>query len=409
MKDAILALKNHPGMVKAFTFLEADREKTLAEQLEICAIRAPSNHEEKRTEDFYRRLKELGFDECWVDEVGNVHGRIKGTGGGPTLMLAAHLDTVFGPDVDTTPVIKDGIVYAPGIADDTRGLAELLSITRGLHESGLRPMGDIIICGNVAEEGLGDLKGIKHIFKTMGDELDGFVSIDGTGVGSLTFDATGSYRYKVTFAGSGGHSFGAFGIPNCIHAFCRAGAKIADIEVPATPKTTYNIGVVEGGTSVNSIAFAVEVLIDMRSNSAEALDELDAKILAALKEGCEEENLRWNHPSERVEVIIERVGTRPAGQQDHGDPMAVACIASCEVCDIATNISAGGSTDCNIPISLGVPAAAIGRGGMSRFSHSLKEEWDPTNDFFGPQRSLLLSLALVGVEGVIEPMLPCRD
>ena len=320
MKDALLALKNHPGMAKAFAFLEADRERTMEEQLEICAIPAPSNHEEKRIEDFHRRFQSLGFDECWVDEVGNVHGRIKGTGGGPTLMVAAHLDTVFGFEVDTTPVIKDGVVYAPGIADDTRGMAELLTITRALHESGLRPMGDIIICGNVAEEGLGDLKGAKHIFKTMTD-IDGFISIDGTGAGSLTFDGTGSYRYKVTYSGTGGHSFGAFGIPNCIHAFCRAGAKIADIQVPTDPKTTYNIGVVQGGTSVNSIAFGVEILIDMRSNSAEALDALDEKVLAALKEGCEEENARWNHPTERVEVTIERVGTRPAGQQTTVTPL----------------------------------------------------------------------------------------
>jgi tripeptide aminopeptidase len=407
MKDALLALKNHPGMAKAFAFLEADRERTMEEQLEICAIPAPSNHEEKRIEDFHRRFQSLGFDECWVDEVGNVHGRIKGTGGGPTLMVAAHLDTVFGFEVDTTPVIKDGVVYAPGIADDTRGMAELLTITRALHESGLRPMGDIIICGNVAEEGLGDLKGAKHIFKTMTD-IDGFISIDGTGAGSLTFDGTGSYRYKVTYSGTGGHSFGAFGIPNCIHAFCRAGAKIADIQVPTDPKTTYNIGVVQGGTSVNSIAFGVEILIDMRSNSAEALDALDEKVLAALKEGCEEENARWNHPTERVEVTIERVGTRPAGQQNHGDPIVLASIASCEICDIAPQISAGGSTDCNIPISLGIPAVAIGRGGMSRYGHSLKEEWAPIDEHLAPQRTLLLALALTGVEGVIEPILPIR-
>ena len=409
MKDALLKLKDHPAMVKAFAYLEADRGRTMEEQMAICAIRSPSNMETERAKDYFERFKALGFDEVKMDEVDNVIGIVKGTGEGPTLMVAAHTDTVFGPDVDCTPTVRDGVVYAPGIADDTRGMAELLTMARALKESGLKPKGDLIFCGNVGEEGLGDLRGIKHIFKTMGDQIDGFLSVDGIGVGSLTFDGTGSYRYKVTFAGTGGHSFAAFGIPNCIHAFARAGAKIADIEVPKVPRTTFNIGVVHGGTSVNSISAKIEVLIDMRSNGKEALDELDAKVLAALKAGCDEENVRWNHPDEKVEVQIERVGTRPAGQQNHANPLPLACIASGEVCGLEARVSEGGSTDCNIPISLDIPAAALGRGGMSKFSHSIKEQWDSADDYKGPQRTLLLSLGLVGVEGIIEPLLPTRD
>ena len=408
MKDALIKLKDHPAMIKAFEFLKADRERTMKEQMDIVAIRSPSNMETERAKDFYERFKMLGFDDVKMDEVNNVIGIVKGTGGGPTLMLAAHTDTVFGPDVDCTPTIKDGIVYAPGIADDTRAMAELLTVMRALKECELKPKGDLIFCGNVGEEGLGDLRGIKHIFKTMGNQIDGFLSVDGTGVGSLTFDGTGSYRYKVIFSGTGGHSMGAFGIPNCIHAFCRAGAKIADIQVPSNPKTTFNIGVVHGGTSVNSISSNVEILIDMRSNDIEALNELDKNVLAALEAGCAEENARWNHPNEKVTVTIERVGTRPAGNQNKGDPLPLACITCCEVCGFNTMISEGGSTDCNIPINLGIPAAALGRGGMSKFSHSIKEQWDSTDDYLGPQRTLLLALSLVGIDGVVEPILPKR-
>ena len=408
MKDSLLRLKNHPTMQKAFNFLEADRERTLKEQMELVAIPSPSNMETERAKNYYERFKYLGFDEFKMDEVNNVIGIVKGTGCGPTLMVAAHTDTVFGPDVDCNPIVKGSIVYAPGIADDTRALAELLSVMRSLKECGLKPKGDLILCGNVGEEGLGDLRGIKHIFKTIGDQIDGFLSIDATGLGTLIFDGTGSYRYKATFSGIGGHSMGAFGIPNCIHALCRAGAKIADIRVPSNPKTTFNIGVVHGGTSVNSISSKVEILIDMRSNSMDVLNELEKKVLDALETGCAEENARWNHPTEKVSVIFERVGTRPAGSQNRESPLLRACIASCEVCGFEINISEGGSTDCNIPISMGIPAAALGRGGMSNFSHSTKEQWDCTGDYLGPQRTLLLALGLVGVEGIIEPILPKR-
>ena len=173
MKDALLRLKNSSAMQEAFDFLKADRDLTLEEQLELVAIRAPSNMETERANNYYERFKSLGFDELKIDEVGNVIGIVKGTGGGPTLMVAAHTDTVFGPDIDCTPIVRGSIVYAPGIADDTRALAELLSMMRALKECGLKPKGDLIFCGNVGEEGLGDLRGIKHIFKTIGNQIDG--------------------------------------------------------------------------------------------------------------------------------------------------------------------------------------------------------------------------------------------
>ena len=409
MKDIFQGLKAQPSMEKAFAYLEADRERTMQEQIEICGIASPSNKETVRAKHYFEMFKKLGFDETYMDEVDNVIGIIKGTGNGPTLVVGAHTDTVFLEDVDCTATLKDnGIVYGPGIADDTRGMVELLTIVRAMKDAGVKPVGDLIFIGNVGEESLGDLRGAKHLFKTLGDRIDGFLSIDGVGIDSLTVSATGSYKYKATFRGTGGHSFGVFGIPNCIHAAGRAISKIANFKVPTNPKTTYNVGVAQGGVAVNAIPSEIRLMIDMRSNDMGALNELEARILEALKEGCAEENAFWNHPSEVITVEIERLGARPAGVQPPDAIMPLACLASYEVCGVPADGLGAGSTDCNVPISMGIPAAAVGRGGTSKYTHTVNEQWDPTDDFKGPQRTLLLIMGLVGMEGASEPILPKR-
>jgi tripeptide aminopeptidase len=408
MKDIFQALKDSPAMQKAFDFLESDRERTMQEQMEICSIASPSNKETQRALHYFEMFKQLGFDEVRMDEVDNVIGLMKGTGDGPTLVLAAHTDTVFLEDVDCTATIRDGIVYGPGIADDTRGMAELLTIARAMKEADIRPVGDILFVGNVGEESLGDLRGVKHLFKTMGDQIDGFLSIDGVGVDSLVYNATGSYKYKATFTGTGGHSFLMFGIPNANHAAGRAIAKIANLRTPENPRTTYNVGVVQGGVAVNAIPAEVSLMIDMRSNAMEELVKLEAQIIEALEAGCAEENAFWNHPEEVITLKIERLGSRPAGTQSPDDVMPTACVAAYEVYGIPPRVMAAASTDCNLPISLGIPAAALGRGGTSKDTHTIHEQWDPTDDYKGPQRSMLLALGLVGVDGISQPILPKR-
>jgi tripeptide aminopeptidase len=251
---------------QGLVYIKADQDNTLLDQKEICAIPAPPFKEKIRGEYYLQRLADLGLKDVRMDSEGNVLGIRPGTGNGPTLVVAAHLDTVFPEGTDTTVKEKDGKLYAPGISDDTRSLAALLSIVRAFNETNISTVGDIIFCGNVGEEGLGDLRGVKALFRD-NKNIDGFISLDGTGAAGITYLATGSHRYKITYQGPGGHSFGAFGLPSATHALGRAIAKIADLQTPKEPKTTFTVGTVQGGTSVNAIAGEASMEVDMRSNS----------------------------------------------------------------------------------------------------------------------------------------------
>ena len=271
-------------MKKALEFLEVDNDATTNEQIELTGIEAPTFEEWTRGKVYEEKLRSLGVQDIQVDEVGNVFGIRKGTGNGPSLALCAHLDTVFPAGTDVQAKWKDGKVYAPGISDDGRGLAVVLTILRALNHAGVEMKGDLIVGATVGEEGLGDLRGVKHLFKTR-DDIDGFISVEPGAHEKITYLATGSKRYSVTYKGPGGHSFGSFGTANPIHALGRAIAGISVLETPTDPKTTYNVGVISGGTSVNTISETAKMIIDLRSNSEEELVKLEAKVLDILAAG----------------------------------------------------------------------------------------------------------------------------
>jgi len=388
---------------KGVEFIKMDQEKALAEQIEICEIPAPPFMEQVRAEDYMKRLKALGLEDVKMDSEGNVFGIRKGTGNGPTLLVTAHLDTVFPEGTDTTVKIKDGKYYAPGIADDTRGLAALLSVVRAFNATGIKTVGDIIFGGDVGEEGLGDLRGVKALFRD-NKNIDGYISIDGSGSNGITYLATGSHRYEVTFVGPGGHSFGAFGLPSAIHAMGRAIAKIGDIQTPKEPKTTFTVGTVAGGTSVNSIAAEATMLVDMRSNSEEEVLKTEALFKKAVLDGIAEENARWNH-EQKITAHIKLVGDRPAGSQPDDAAIVQATWAATKLTGQEPKLNGPSSTDSNLPISLGIPAVTIGGGGSAGNGHAPSEWFDPTDAYLGPQRAFLTILGLVGVDGVSEPLL----
>jgi tripeptide aminopeptidase len=345
-----------------------------------------------------------------MDKESNAFGYRPGTGRGPKLLVAAHLDTVFPEGTNTKVKEKDGKIYAPGIADDSRGLAALLSVVRAFNNTGIRTMGDIIFCGNVGEEGLGDLRGVKALFRDHKDkDIDGFISIDGEDANNITYLATGSHRYEITYRGPGGHSFSAFGRPSATHALGRAIAKIAELKTPKDPKTTFTVGVISGGTSVNSIAAEAQMQMDMRSNKEKELLELEAKFLEIVKAAAAEENGRWG--SDKITVDIKLVGDRPAGLQSKDTMIVQAAWASTVAVGLKPSLRDPSSTDSNLPISLGIPAVTLNGGGKSENNHSPSESFDPTNAYMGPQRIFLMILGLVGVEGVNEPLLcalrPC--
>lgn len=390
---------------RGLDFIKADDERTLQDQIEICEIPAPTFKEEARARYYTDQLIAAGLNHVEMDSVGNVFGILRGTGEGPKLLVAAHLDTVFPEGCDVTARHINGKCYAPGIGDNSKGLAALLSVIRAFRNTNIRPVGDVIFCGNIGEEGLGDLAGIKAFFRDNRD-IDGFIAVDGPGFKDIIYLATGSRRYEVTYRGPGGHSFGAFGVPSAIHAIGRAIAKIADLETPRDPKATFTVGMVSGGTSVNSIAAEATMLIDMRSNAKGELLKLEAEVLKAVRLAKDEENARWQ--SNSIIVDTKLIGDRPAGSQAPDSVIVQAAYASIQALGNTPSLEGPLSTDANIPIALGIPAVCLGGGGRGGNAHSPDEWYENVDAYLGPQSIFLTILGLAGACGICEPLLPQR-
>ena len=406
VESAFQRLLAAPAVKSALAAIEADDERTLRDQIELTEIPAPPFKEAARAAEYAKRLRALGFADAKLDVEGNVLALRKGVGNGPVLVIAAHLDTVF-PEGTDVNVKKQGERYlAPGIGDDGRGLAALLSVIRALNATQIKTVGDVWFVGTVGEEELGDLRGVKALFRDH-KNIDGFISLDGLGIDRVVNAATGSRRFKIAYIGPGGHSFGAYGMPSATHAMGRAIAKMADVETPVEPKTTYTVGTVKGGTSVNAIAADAEIGLDMRSNSAAELAKLEEKMLAIARAAADEENARWKQPG-RVKVEIKFVGDRPAGAQARDSLITQVGVRSAQALGVKDFFIGASSTDSNIPIALGVPAVTLGGGGIGGGSHASQEWYSPLNAWRGPQNTLLAMLALVGVDGVTEPLLPKR-
>jgi acetylornithine deacetylase/succinyl-diaminopimelate desuccinylase-like protein len=392
-----------PRVKAALAAIERAEPEAIKEQFRLTEIPAPPFKEEKRAAHYLDLLKARGLDEAYLDEEGNAIGLRKGNGNGPLLLIAAHLDTVFPEGVDTSVKERNGRFYAPGIGDDTRGLAAMLSVIDALNASGIETEADIMFAGNVGEEGRGDLRGIKAIFRDHPD-IDGFISIDGVRMGRITNGGTGSRRFEFRFTGPGGHSFGAFGLASAIHAMGRAIAKIGDLETPSDPKTTFTVGTVAGGTSVNSIAADAVFAIDMRSNDRTQLAILEQKAKDAALEAVAEENARWGRGEISVDFVL--IGDRPVGRTEPSSPLVQLTRLAFDELAIEFRGLSISSTDSNVPMSLGIPAITIDGGGDGGGAHSPDEWFVPTDSHLGPQASLLLILGLAGIEGSTQALLP---
>jgi tripeptide aminopeptidase len=408
MDAALQALLANPKVMKTLDDIKADDARALEEQKRITEIPAPPFKEKVRGEYYMKRMQELGLKDAAMDSEGNVIALRKGTGGGrPKLVVSAHLDTVFPEDVDVTVKEKDGVINAPGIGDDSRGLAALLSLVKAMNENAVATVGDLLIVGTVGEEELGNLRGVKALFRDHKD-IDGFISIDGLGISRVVNQSTGSHRYEMIFKGPGGHSFQEFGLPSAIHAMGRAIAKISELQTPAEPRTTFTGGTVRGGTSVNAIAAEARMAVDMRSNDTDELLKLEARLLDLVKQSVADENARWN--SDKISVEIKLIGDRPAGIVSMDSPMVQATQRT--VASIARGPKvtfAGSSTDSNIAMSLGIPAVTIGGGGEGGNWHSRNEWYKPVDAWMGPQNALLTVLMLSGLDGVTKPSLAVKS
>ncbi|HEU4935455.1 MAG TPA: M20/M25/M40 family metallo-hydrolase [Vicinamibacterales bacterium] len=372
--------------------LKSTEPQLLDEQIRLCEIPAPPFKESHRAEALRQSFQSLGLKNVRIDRAGNVLGERAGTATGPHLVLSAHLDTVFGEDVAIRMTRAGSILKGPGISDDCRGLAVLLGVVRALEEAQIQTPGPITFVGTVGEEGLGDLRGVKELFNgELKGRIDRFVSIDGAGLG-ITHIGVGSLRYRVTFKGAGGHSYGDFGLANPVHALGRAMARIADLEVPTLPKTTFNVGRVGGGTSVNAIASEAWMEVDLRSSDRAALAALDASLQKALDAALKEENDRWENRG-RLTVSKATVGNRPAGRVSADAPIVQAAVSVTRALGLPVSLDEG-STDSNLAMSLGIPAITIDGGGKATATHSTDETFDSTNSWQGTQRAVLLAIAL---------------
>ncbi len=403
---AFVKLTAHAGVKQAVDFLRADDERTLKDQIELTEIPAPPFKEMVRAQEYQKRLKALGLGDARIDAEGNVIAVRKGNGKGPVLVLSAHLDTVFPEGTDVKVKVKGNRYEAPGIYDDGRGLASLLSVLRALNQTGLKTVGDIVFVGTVGEEELGDLRGVKALFRD-NKAIDGFISLDGLDIGRIVNQATGSRRFRIIYTGPGGHSFSAFGLPSATHALGRAIAKISEVRTVEQPKTTFTVGTLKGGTSVNAIAAEAELGLDMRSNSAVELKKLEDQIMALAREAADDENKRWDK-KDVIKVEFRLVGDRPAGAGQLDSPMVQAARRAVATVGGEVKAITASSTDSNLPISLGIPAVTLGSGGVGGGSHGPGEWFSPINAWLGPQSTLLTVLSLVGVDGVTEPLLPVR-
>lgn len=392
------AITANQRVQQAMEHIVAIEPQSREDLVELTEIPAPPFEEQARAERFAEMLRESGLTDVTIDDVGNAIGRRPGRTGNRVIAYSAHLDTVFPSDTDVTVRYDDEKMYAPGIGDNTRGLVTILGVLRAMEHAGIETEADVLFVGNVGEEGLGDLRGVKHLFRDGAEKIDTLIAVDGGESTRIVYGGVGSHRYKITFQGPGGHSWGAFGLANPHHALGRA-IQIFDENAPTVTsvgeKTSYNIGRIGGGTSINSIPFESWMEVDMRSGSQDKLDDIDEVLKAAVEQALQEENAgRLDGPE--LTVDVDRVGTRPAAEGDSTSPVVQRAMAATLAFGVQPSLRIS-STDSNLPISKGIPAVTMSRGGVSGNSHSPDEWWQNVDGHIGIQIGLVTLLAEAGL------------
>ncbi|EJU10941.1 aminoacyl-histidine dipeptidase [Sphingomonas sp. LH128] len=356
--------------------LRADHERFVDEIIRITQTPSPPFGEAERGRLVAQMMRDSGFRSVSIDEVGNVIGLRPGRDARlPPLVVAAHLDTVFPKGTDVTVKREGTKLRAPGIGDDSRGVATLLVLARAMDKAGIQTDRDVLFVGNVGEEGPGDLRGMRHLFSTnaRARAAAGFISIDSSGSGGIVTRGVGSNRYHIVFSGPGGHSYDKFGIVNPMVPLAKTVTGLYQIAVPATPKVTYSASVVGGGTSVNTIPPQVFLDVDMRSISPEEVARVDAELRAIAQKAVDEENAARSTARGKVSVDFQVIGKRPAGHTDETKGIAAIAFGTAEAFGYEGRFIEV-STDANVPMSLGIPAITIGSGGTGGAEHS-PDEW----------------------------------
>ncbi|KYG72848.1 M20/M25/M40 family metallo-hydrolase [Roseivirga echinicomitans] len=384
---------------KAFQVIDELEAQSQSDLVLLTEIEAPPFKETKRALKYKEMLEEAGADRVWIDEVGNVLALKKGTKGGRTVALDAHLDTVFPEGTDVKVKYKGDTMYAPGIGDDTRGLVVVLTTLRALNKAEIQTEADLLFVGTVGEEGLGDLRGVRHLFEAGEVRIDSWISIDGGSIGRVNNQGLGSKRYKAIFKGPGGHSWGAFGLGNPHHAIGKAidyFTQDASKFTAEGPRTSFNVGRMGGGTSVNSIPFESWMEVDMRSVSPDRLNQIDKIFKDAMNRALVDYN-NSGIKGEKLTLVLEQIGDRPSGELATSLALVQRSMAATEYFGEEPSLTRG-STNSNIPIALGIPAVTLGRGGVGSDGHSLTEWWLNKNGADAIKLALLVTVAEAGLD-----------
>src|SRR5665647_25210 len=398
-------LLQQENVKKGLDFIKADDKHTLDQQLELVLIEAPTFQEATRAKYFAELLKAEGLTDVQIDVHGNAFGYRRGKGNGPVIVVEGHMDTVFPMNTVKKIVYKDGRIYCPGICDDTRGCVDVLAALRGMNAAEIETESDFVFMGTVEEEGMGGLGGLKKFLQDH-KEVGGCISIDGAGNRGIVYEATGIRTMAVNFHGIGGHAMGAFGlVANPLHAAARAVAKIAEIEVPANPRTTYAVSNFHGGNDagIHAIVKDCTIKINFRSNGQKELEELEVKIKNAIAQACQEETARWGKDTITYDYI-DYVNI-PAATQDRNAPIVQAAYSVIQSFGFEPQFAQGGSTNASNPVALGIPGVTLGRGGKEGGVHTVDEWFDPTDVYKGVQVIYTLALTLGGITGISKSVL----
>jgi acetylornithine deacetylase/succinyl-diaminopimelate desuccinylase-like protein len=396
--NEIATIARNARVQRAFTYIERTDAAAIRELITLTQVAAPPFKEAERARRYAELLRAAGADSVFIDEAGNVIAVRRGTRRGRVVGLAGHLDTVFPEGTDVRVRQHGDTLFAPGVGDDTRGLIAMLQVLRSLVQSNIRTEADLWVIGTVGEEGLGDLRGVKHIFRAGAPRIDALIAVDGSSDEEITNAAVGSKRYRVTFNGEGGHSYGDFGAASPIHALGRAihiFVEAARRFTTANPGTTFNVGRIGGGTSVNAIAFQAWMEVDMRSDARPPLDAIDSIFHVSMVRALNEQNERRTTGAE-LTLEARLVGDRPSGTTAAATPLVQRAIAATRFFGLTPQLDES-STDANVPISRGIPAITIGRGGISMNAHSPEEYWVNVQGTRGIRRILLIALAEAGL------------
>lgn len=391
-----VTLADEPQVRRALESLEQNLEWTTNLQIRLTEIPAPSFHEEKRAEAVKALLAAEGLA-VRVDKIGNVIGQLRGASEKEMVLIAAHLDTVFPAG---TPIHVKRIaerLVAPGISDNGTGLAGLLAVARAIHASQIRPQRTILFAANVGEEGEGNLRGMRALMDAYRPRLKAVIVLDGSGIDHVTTKALASRRLEVEITGPGGHSWSDFGMPNPINALVRGAVRFINTKVPVSPRTTFNIGQVEGGTSVNSIPYEAKLKVDLRSESEEEITRMENALRESMAAGVRDEmdNAR-DRSRGKLTWDMHVIGSRPGGELPVDSPLLGALRSADEATGNKSRVERS-STDANIPLSIGIDAIAIGAGGNGGGAHSLEEWYEPAGREVGLKRVLLTLLGASGL------------